>query len=142
MNRSKRLQPIADIAAHREQEASKRMAAARANLDKHRAMLTDLERYHEEYAQSHNSFADAVRLQDFRLFMDRLEHAIAQQRRLIVTLEREFDTQQDDWRDRRSQRKALDMAADRFAREERRIAEQDEQRQIEEIAALLRTRAI
>lgn len=141
MTRSKRLRPIAEIAAHRELEASKQMATAQARLEKHQAVLADLERYHGEYASKPgNAMSDPVRLQDFRLFMDRLEHAIRQQRDLVATLRVEFEQHQALWTDRRSQRKALDKATDRFARDERHASEQDAQRQLEEIAALLRTR--
>ncbi len=141
MTRSKRLQPIAEVAAQRECESSRALAATHTRLDQHRELLENLERFHREYA--HNpalSSADPVRLQDYRLFMDRLEHAIVRQREQLAGVHAELEMQQAQWAGRRSHRKALDNAAARYERAETKAAEQDEQRQLEEIAALLRSR--
>lgn len=144
MNRSKRLQPIAELAAHAEEEASKQLAETQTQLDQQEKLLHDLEDYHAEYTTanvvSQIASADAVRLQDYRLFLDRLEHAIVRQRELIGHLRVEVDQSQSQWKDRRSHRKALDNAKGRFARAEARTRDVLEQQQVEEISALLRTR--
>ena len=117
------------------------MAATQERLDRHQALLLDLERYHAEYCATNTiELSDPVRLQDYRLFMDRLEHAIQKQRSLIASLAVELNQDHARWTDRRSKRKALDKATDRFARDERLAQECSEQQQIEEIAALLRSR--
>ena len=145
MSRSKRLKPIADLAAHHEKEASKQLAASQEKLSQQEQLLTELEAYHAEYTttniMSQVAAADPVRLQDYRLFLDRLEHAIARQRQLLAGLRDELDRDHASWRERRSHRKALDNVTERYARAEARDQEQLEQRQLEEVSALLRTRS-
>ncbi|MDH3589764.1 MAG: flagellar export protein FliJ, partial [Gammaproteobacteria bacterium] len=130
MSRSKRLRPIADLAAHHEKEASKQLADTQDRLSMQEQLLVELEDYHAEYTatnlMSHVASADPVRLQDYRLFLDRLEHAIVRQHQLIARLREEFDQSHSRWTDRRSHRKALDNATDRYARAEVR---EDEQRE-------------
>lgn len=142
MTRSKRLRPIVELAEHREKEASVAMADAETRLAQHTELLENLERYHADYTtRPAIPNADAVRLQDFRIFMDRLEHAIARQRQLIARLESECADHRDTWTGHRSHRKALDNAASRYASAEMLAAEKEEQRQIEEVSALLRFRS-
>ncbi len=144
MNRSRRLQPIVDLAGHEENQASRQMAATREKLEQQEKLLRDLEDYHAEYTStklmSHTGVADPVRLQDYRLFLDRLEHAIVRQHELIARLRADLDTDRDAWRQRRSHRKALDNVTGRYARAEAREMELREQQQTEEISALLRAR--
>lgn len=141
MTRSKRLRPIVELATHAEREASVAMADAETRLSEHARLLSELERYHAEYAdRGMTGSADAVRLQDYRLFMERLEQAIARQRELIARLETEARDHRDTWTARRSHRKALDNAAARYAAGETRAADKQEQAHIEEVCSLLRTR--
>lgn len=140
MTRSERLRPIVEIAEHAEREASAAMASAETRLEEQSRLLLELERYHAEYASNSLTGADAVRLQDFRLFMDRLEQAIARQRELIARLEAEAVDHRDTWVSRRSERKALDNAAARYAAGEAREEQRREQAHIDEICALLRNR--
>ena len=138
MTRSSRLQPIAELAAQREQESSKALAETHARVDEQQTLLDNLERFHREYAsEPAMSASDPVRLQDYRLFMDRLEHAIARQREQLARAQGELERQQAQWSGRRSHRKALDNATARYAQAETRAAERDEQSEVEEIAALL-----
>ncbi len=146
MSRSKRLQPIAELAAHAEEEASKQLVDTQTRLDQQENLLQNLENYHAEYTTSNIisriASADAVRLQDYRLFLDRLEHAIVRQHELIGRLREEFDQSHSQWKDRRSHRKALDNVTGRYARAEAHTRDVLEQQQIEEVSALLRTRKL
>lgn len=146
MSRAKRLQPIADLAAHREQEASKQLVEAQSKLDQQQTLLNELENYHAEYTTANIigsiASADAVRLQDYRLFLDRLEHAIVRQHELIGRLQEDFEQTHTRWTDRRSHRKALDNVTSRYARAEAHVRDVQEQQQIEEVCALLRTRKL
>ncbi|MDH3645516.1 MAG: flagellar export protein FliJ [Gammaproteobacteria bacterium] len=144
MSRSRRIQPIANLAAHHEKEATKQLGETQARLDDQEKLLDDLEQYHAEYTtanvMSHEATADPVRLQDYRLFLDRLEHAIVRQHQLIARLRDEFAESHSQWAERRTHRKALDNATDRYAQAEQRTEDRREQEQIEEVSALLRTR--
>lgn len=146
MSRAKRLKPIAELAAHHEKEASKQLAANRERLAQQEQLLVELVDYHAEYTatdlMSHVATANPVRLQDYRLFLDRLEHAIVRQRELVARLREELDHSHTHWSERRSQRKALDNATERYARAEARDEQTREQHQLEEVSALLRTRKI
>lgn len=141
MTRSRRLRPIVELAEHAEREASVAMADAETRREEHARLLAELERYHAEYAgDGVIANTDPVRLQDYRLFMQRLEQAIANQRELLDRLEGEALDHRDTWTSRRSHRKALDNAAARFAAGEAQAADKLEQAHIEEVCALLRSR--
>ena len=146
MNRSKRLQPIADMAVHHEHEATKQLVDTQARLDQQEKLLSDLEAYHAEYTTanviSSVASADPVRLQDYRLFLDRLENAIVRQHQLISRVRDEFATDHSQWTEKRSQRKALENVTGRYARAEAHSDDQLEQQQMEEVSSLLRLRKL
>ena len=73
MTRSKRLQPIQQLAGDREREAATQVDLARRALDDHERQLVQLRQYRAEYADRVSTAAapDVARLQNFHAFLGR-----------------------------------------------------------------------
>lgn len=118
------------------------MSETKTRLDQEVTLLERLERYRENYSLRDTvSDPDPVRLADYQRFLERLEDAIVVQRRTIDDLRSEFERLEHRWADRRVKRRTLGKAAGRYAQAEARAAVRDAQRELEEIAALIRARA-
>src|SRR5215471_15815030 len=78
MSKPTRLEPIAEIATLRENEAAQRLAASAAQLAAKEKELEQLRGYLAEYRQRAQSEAtDSTRLQNTRAFLARLSDAVA-----------------------------------------------------------------
>ncbi|MAT65568.1 MAG: flagellar export protein FliJ [Gammaproteobacteria bacterium] len=138
MTRSKRIQPVVDVAERREQEQARRLGAARRELEQQRQQLDQLILYRDEYArqfeQSGNSGLSVARLQDYRVFLSRLNLAIDQQRERIARSEQACEEQRRHWLASRTRAQALDKVADRYREEEHQARERRAQSESDEFA--------
>ena len=134
MTRSKRMEPIRQLAADREREAAAQLDLARRAFDDHERQLLQLRQYRAEYAErvAKGAAPDVVRLQNFHAFLGRLSDAIAQQERAVAdalaTLERATDA----WRERRIEAASIGRAVTRIASGERRVEDRRSQREADE----------
>jgi flagellar FliJ protein len=83
LKRSQRLQQLAEIAEHREQEAGRKLVEARRQRDSSRHQLEQLQVFLEEYRRRFQNAAgagmDARELGNFRAFLTHLETSVKQQ---------------------------------------------------------------
>ena len=121
MTRSKRMQPVVDVTVQREREAAKRLGEAQERLQAAEQRLEELTRYREEYARQFaaGGTLGAARLRDYRVFLDRLNQAVEQQRGLLARARQEADTQRQRWLDMRTRVQALGKVVERYRDEER-----------------------
>jgi len=78
VSKASRLEPIADYATLRENEAAQRLAASAAQLEAKEKELEQLRGYLAEYRQrALNESTDSTRLQNTRAFLARLSDAVA-----------------------------------------------------------------
>lgn len=138
MTRSKRLRPIARLAADRERQAARELAATLQEFDARLERLHELGAYREEYARRFKAASeqglDAGRLRDFRSFLSRLDEAIVQQERLVAAARREWEACTVRWQGTRSRTRMLDKVMERLRREEERVARRREQGESDERA--------
>ncbi len=138
MTGSKRLRPIARLAADRERQAARELAATLRELDARLQRLHELGAYREEYAQRFQAASarglDAGRLRDFRSFLARLDEAIVQQEQLVAAARREWEDCTVRWQGTRSRTRMLDKVMERLRREEERVARRREQSESDEHA--------
>jgi flagellar FliJ protein len=136
MTRSKRMQPIKDLADDRERDAGGVLGLARAKLAEHERQLTQLQAYHAEYAQRRASGApaDGIRLQNYHAFLSRLGQAIEQQAQLVASARAELEVAEAAWRERRIEASSIGKAVERIASGERREADRRDQRESDERA--------
>lgn len=134
MTRSKRMQPVADVAVRREREAAARLGECQRREQACAQRLEELQRYRDEYTRQ---FADggsfsAARLRDYRTFLERLNQAIEQQGELLARVRRDCEAQRRRWLDLHGRAEALDKVVSRYRVEERAGEERREQKDLDQ----------
>ena len=141
MKRSKRMQSVAEIAKNRERDAARVLGQKRQHLEEQRQRLDELASYREEYARRFQSQGgvglDARRLHEYRVFLQKLNMAIVQQRDRINQMVGECNIYQESWMNSRVHSKAMDKVVDRCRYDELRKREQQEQKELDEHAMQL-----
>ena len=131
MMRSKRFGPIQEIAATSAKDLSRTMgeAAARvADLEKQLAQLTS---YRDEYVRNSTQASgtiDAVKLQNYRSFLDRLGEALRQHLVKLDAARADYERRRQLWSEKRIEAESLGRVIERFRKEEQHAADQREQR--------------
>lgn len=136
MKRSERLKPVVRFAGHKEDEAARRLGAAREQLLLQEGRLQDLEGYRAEYGQRFNAAAQggmsAIQLRSFQAFMDKLDQAIRQQAAVIDRVRQDYEAKKRQWLAARNKTKAMETVVDRhrsteqYAEDRRIQREQDD----------------
>ena len=131
MKRSKRFEPIRDIASTSATDLSRAMGEAGRRVADLERQLEQLKTYRDEYVKNSiqdDGTMDAVKLQNYRSFLGRLGDAIRQQMTLLDHARAEFENRRLEWSAKRIKAESLGRAIDRFRSEELRDAERREQR--------------
>ena len=131
MKRSKRFEPIRDIASTSATDLSRAMGEAGRRVADLEKQLEQLKTYRDEYVKNSiddSGTMDAVKLQNYRSFLGRLGDAIRQQLTLLDHARAEFENRRLEWSAKRIEAESLGRAIDRFRSEELRDAERREQR--------------
>ena len=131
MTRSKRMQPVQRVAEKRENDAAHRMSESRQQLAHQETRLKELQAYRDQYAaqfsERGNAGLDSMQLQDYRVFLSRLNEAICQQELVIAQCRSRHVLDQDQWTNRRCHTQAVDNLIERFRKDEQRQQHQREQ---------------
>ena len=106
--------------------------------------VTDLERqleqlqsYRDEYVRKSTQSAgaiDAVKLQNYRSFLDRLGEALRQHLNNLDGARAEYEKRRALWSEKRIEAESLGRVVDRFRKEERHAADTREQREGDDAA--------
>ena len=137
MMKSKRFEPIQEIASSSANELSRAMAEAGRRVADLERQLEQLKTYRDEYVR--NSTAergamDAVKLQNYRSFLDRLGEAMRQHAKNLDAARAEYEKRRAKWSEKRIEAESLGRVVERFRREEQHAADRREQREGEEAA--------
>jgi flagellar FliJ protein len=136
-----RLEPIAEIATMRENEAAQRLAASAAQLAGKEKELEQLRGYLAEYRQRAQSEAtDSTRLQNTRAFLARLSDAVAFHEAELQKAVDRHRVELEHWRDSHQRAQALDKYIERSQREELDAVQRRDQAEVDERAARRGTR--
>jgi flagellar FliJ protein len=142
MTRSKRMEPIKQLAAEREREAGGKVELARRALDEAERQLAQLRQYRQEYADrvARGAAADTARLMNFHAFLGRLGDAITQQERTVAEALAALEQATDAWRTLRIEAASIGRAVEKIVTVERRTADRRLQRESDERALQVRVR--
>jgi flagellar FliJ protein len=142
MTRSKRMTPVVKVAENREQAAARLLGAAQQQLAAQQRKLEELATYRDQYSQEFQLRSGqgmgVARLQDYRVFLARLNQAIEQQQRVVARCEQDCERQRRYWMATRSRTQALDKVVDRYRREEHLASERREQHESDEHSQRIR----
>lgn len=137
--RSKRMQPVANIADEREQEAARHYGESQRALAEQENRLRELMAYREEYIrnlQARSSRGIRVgNMNDYRRFIAQLEHNIHLQEQQVAAFRQACEHRRRQWMETRTHAMAIDKAIDRFRRQEDRLRDRREQAETDEFAS-------
>ena len=135
------MQSVAGIAKNKETEAARLLGQKQTFLQQQRQRLQELDGYRLEYAKKFqnagNQGFNAQQLNEYRVFLDKLNQAIVQQGVLINKAETDFLTCQKSWLLSRTNSKALENMVERCKNEEFQVQAQKEQKELDERAMRL-----
>jgi len=137
MMKSKRFEPIQEIAATSAKDMSRAMGDAARKVTDLERQLKQLESYRDEYVRNTTQSAaaiDAVKLQNYRSFLDRLGEALRQHQKNLDNARAEYERRHQLWSEKRIEAESLSRVVDRFRKEEQHAADQREQREGDEAA--------
>jgi flagellar export protein FliJ len=140
MMKSKRFQPIQEIASTSAQELSRIMGEAGRKVAELERQLEQLQAYRDEYVRNSTQSSgamDAVKLQNYRSFLDRLGEALSQHLKSLELARKEFENKRVQWSEKRIEAESLTRVVDRFRKEEQHAAQRIEQRESDDAAMRL-----
>jgi flagellar FliJ protein len=140
MMKSKRFEPIHEVASTSAKDLSRAMGDAARKVAELERQLEQLRAYRDEYVRNSTQSSgamDAVKLQNYRSFLDRLGEALNQQQKTLDGARQEFEGRRVQWSDKRIEAESLNRVVDRFRKEEQNAADQREQREGDDAAMRL-----
>jgi flagellar FliJ protein len=130
--------PVQQIAGKRAQDAARHYAARREALEQEQERLAQLRGFRREYEQklsvTGEAGIDGYRLQDYQVFLGRIDRAIGEQANSVEQLQAEVQRLRDHWLQEWGNARALEQLVERYKKEERRAGEAREQKMYDELA--------
>lgn len=136
----KRLEPVQRLKQSRERDAARALGERQQALAAERQRLEELLRYREDYLARYQATLGrgglaVAALQEYRVFLDRLDQAIAQQQDAIEKAARTRDQRRDQWLATRVDTRAIDKVVASRRRELAHQGRKREQAEMDEHAA-------
>jgi len=140
MRKSKRFEPIQEIASTTATDLSRVMGEASRKVADLERQLEQLQAYRDEYVRNSTQSSgtmDAVKLQNYRSFLDRLGEALRQHVQSLSQARAEFEKRRALWSEKRIEAESLSRVVERFRTEEQHAADRREQREGDDAAMRL-----
>jgi flagellar export protein FliJ len=137
MMKSKRFEPIQEIASTSAKDLSRVMGEAGRKVADLERKLQQLQDYRDEYTRNSSqsgSAMDAVKLQNYRSFLDRLGEALRQHLKSLEHARADYEKKRMQWSEKRVEAESLGRVVERFRKEERHAVDQREQREGDDAA--------
>jgi flagellar FliJ protein len=136
MTKSKRFEPIQEIASNSADALSRPMADAARKVADLERQLAQLQTYRDEYVRNSAvaGAMDAVRLQNYRSFLDRLGEAMRQHVKNLDAARADYERRRQQWSEKRIEAESLGRAVERFRAEEQRAADRRDQHELDDAA--------
>jgi flagellar FliJ protein len=136
MERISKLQPIAKIRKQQEDTAGRLHGESIRQAEHQKMQLDELLNYREEYAKSFRSASEsglsAIQMQEYQLFINRLDDAIRQQRQFVLNGQQKCDASQKEWMARRSKSKIINKVVENRQVSEKQARQRLEQKEMED----------
>ncbi len=136
MTRSNRMKVVHNYAQTKETEAATVASSSRNAFEQQKDRLNQLHDYRQEYwtklSNSKSTHFNAASLQDYRIFISRIDQAIEQQKQVVNTAEKDHEVKQQDWMQKRTKSKAIETVVTNLEEKERKHAQKVEQNTMDE----------
>ena len=137
MKRSERIQKLVALSQKKEDKVAQLLARQKQKVEQEKQKLAQLQEYASQYESERNLLGLSPYLvTNYQHFVSRLEQAVQQQKGAISQSEHQADQAQLQWLQARAKTKSMDLVKGKHASQERRLEEQQEQKQIDEFAML------
>jgi flagellar FliJ protein len=137
VSRSKRLNPIADLARQHEKEAAQSLTDANQELETAETKLAQLESCRAEYAAQFEGNTGlsirAASLREYRVFIQQLDHAIATLKQQVESKSQRQEERRSLWLQQRHRAKALGDLVTRYRKDERRGERRRSENEIDDL---------
>ena len=136
MRRSKKLQPVANLAKINERSAAKLHGSVLRELQKQETQLDELINYRDQYLNAFKTASEAglsaIQMQDYRIFLQRLDDAIQQQQQNVINGRQNTQSSQEKWTDTRNRSDMINKVVENRQQLENQQVEKREQRELED----------
>ncbi|MBL4711615.1 MAG: flagellar export protein FliJ, partial [Gammaproteobacteria bacterium] len=113
---SKKLKPVANLAKQNERSAARLHGSVLNELKKQEERLEELIVYRDQYLASFNTAMSlgisSIQMQDYRLFIHRLNDAIQQQQQNVLNGQQNRDASKGSWMDKRNKSKMINKVVE------------------------------
>jgi flagellar FliJ protein len=138
MKRSKRLEPVRELADEEERECALKVANYQSRLDEAQKRAVDLRRYLVEYQSMFQQRAGAGMgvsgLRDYQTFLARLTDAARQQDSVVAQLESECARERVNWLEAAARKNAVSKVILSARTEDQKLEERRSQKETDEQA--------
>jgi flagellar FliJ protein len=135
MIQSKRFDPLLKRAQDHEDEVARDLAERQRALDTHVSRLDELRRYAEEYAGAQMSVTSPAQLMNRRAFLDRLDSAVAQQRKTVDNNREKVDAERARLLLASRDKQVLEQLAASYRAQEKVVTDRRDQREMDDLGA-------
>lgn len=136
MSSSEKLEPIAKIRKQQERNAGRLHGETLREAEKQQQQLDELINYRDQYAQNFKSASEsglsAIQLQEYRIFLTRLDDAVMQQKQFVINGQNKCEVSQKEWMSKRSKSKIIERAVENRELVESEKKERIEQKELED----------
>ena len=136
MSKSARLQPISRIRKQQEENAGRLHGESIRQSEQQKNQLSELISYRDQYSKTFRlageSGLTAVQMLEYRLFISRLDDAIAQQEQHVINGQNKCAASQNEWMTKRNKRKMIDKIVESRQSAEGKELQRKEQKELED----------
>lgn len=139
LKKAKRLAPVIEMVEQTEQEAAGKLAKLQQQLLQAEQQLAGLEQYRNDYQQQWitrgQTGVTGEWLMNYQRFLSQLETAIEQQRNSVQWHQRNAEKAREQWQKAYTRLEGLKKLVQRYHDQARHIADRQEQKDMDEMAA-------
>lgn len=132
---SKRIDPLLKRAQDHEDEVARDLAERQRVLDTHLSRLDELRRYAEEYANAQMAATSPAQLLNRRAFLDRLDTAVAQQRKTVDSNREKVEAERARLILASRDKAVLEQLAASYRAQEKVLVDRRDQREMDDLGA-------
>ncbi|HYE37821.1 flagellar export protein FliJ [Methylocaldum sp.] len=136
MKRSKRLNPVLELAESREKQTAQVLGDSRRKLESTQRNLDSLKTFRDNYSsqfqRSGNEGLGTRQLVEYRAFLAKINTAIADQEKAVTTAQAELQSRQAEWEAARNHSLGIKKVFENTLTEEKRMEEKKQQAEQDE----------
>jgi len=140
MKQAQRLQPVVKIAATQERNAAKVMGEMLRQAQEQQTQLEMLMNYRAEYFENFSvagkAGLSAIQMQDYQVFLKRLDNAIAQQRQQLEQSRQSCEQSQNYWKGKRNHSEMMHKVMAQRNQQSQQLKNSREQKEMDDRSAM------